>query len=72
MSRPTHKAYVVQEAKKPDENGEQRKGRWLEVGAVWPHRNGSGFDVVIAEGIALTGRIVCVPPKVEDEKPPAD
>jgi hypothetical protein len=25
--------------------------------AVWPHKNGRGFDVVIPEGISLTGRV---------------
>lgn len=61
MSKPTHKAYVVQEAKE----GSERKGRWLEVGAVWPHKNGSGFDVVIPSGLAVSGRVVCVPPQPE-------
>lgn len=64
MSKPTHKAYVVQEAKE----GSERKGRWLEVGAVWPHKNGSGFDVVIAAGLAVSGRVVCVPPKPSEEE----
>lgn len=67
MSKPTHKAYVVQEAKE----GSEHKGRWLEVGAVWPHRNGSGFDVVIAAGLAISGRVVCMPPKPSDEEVPA-
>ena len=67
MSKPTHKAYLVQEAKE----GSERKGRWLEVGAVWPHRNGSGFDVVIPVGLAVSGRLVCVPPKPSDEEAPA-
>lgn len=65
MSKPTHKAYVVQEPRE----GSDRKGRWLEVGAVWPHRNGSGFDVVIAQGLSVSGRVVCVPPKADEEQP---
>lgn len=65
MSKPTHKAYVVQEPRE----GSDRKGRWLEVGAVWPHRNGSGFDVVIADGLAVSGRMVCMPPKADDTSP---
>ena len=59
MSKPTHRAYIVDQG--PE--GSDRKARWIEVGAVWPHKNGSGFDVVIPEGISLTGRIVCMPPK---------
>lgn len=65
MSKPTHKAYVVQEPRE----GSDRKGRWLEVGAVWPHRNGGGFDVVIADGLAVSGRVVCMPPKADDTPP---
>jgi hypothetical protein len=63
MSKPTHKAYVVQEVKE----GSERKGRWLEVGAVWPHKNGSGFDVVIAARLAVSGRVVCVPPQPNEK-----
>ena len=54
-TKPTHTAYVVID---PNE-GSDRKAQWIEVGAVWPHRNGQGFDLVIPEGISLSGRIVC-------------
>jgi hypothetical protein len=61
-TKPTHRAYLVQEPK-----SEGGKARWLEVGTVWPHRNGGGFDLVIPEGMALTGRIVCVERRDENE-----
>jgi len=61
-SRPSHRAYVVTN---PKEGG---KGFWHEVGVVWPHKNGSGFDVQIHEGISVSGRIVCTEPKKEDPK----
>ena len=54
-SKPTHTAYVVIDPKE----GSDRKAQWIEVGAVWPHNNGSGFDLVIPPGISLSGRIVC-------------
>jgi hypothetical protein len=54
MSRPTHTAYVVI---RPRE-GSDRKAAWHEVGAVWPHKSGKGFDLVIPEGISLSGRVV--------------
>jgi hypothetical protein len=60
-SKPTHRAFVVSTPKK-----EGGKGIWREIGAVWPHKNGKGFDVVIYEGISVHGRIVCTEPK---EKP---
>jgi len=56
MSRmPTHTAYIVVDPKE----GSDRKATWLEVGAVWPHKSGNGFDLVIPEGLSLSGRIVC-------------
>jgi hypothetical protein len=54
MSRPTHTAYVVTDAKE----GSDKKGFWHEVGAVWPHSKGSGFDLVITPGISVSGRVV--------------
>ena len=64
MTKPTHRAYLVENA--PE--GSERKARWIEVGAVWPHKNGVGFDVVIPSGMAVSGRIVCMPPR-DEEKP---
>jgi hypothetical protein len=62
MSKPTHRAYVVSQPKKVGE-----KGFWNEVGAVWLHKNGKGFDIVLHEGIAVMGRIVCTEPKPKEE-----
>jgi hypothetical protein len=58
MSRPTHTAYVVIPAKEGSETQPKWKPKWLEVGTVWPHKNGGGFDLVIPKGISLRGRIV--------------
>ena len=63
-SKPSHRAYVVSQPK-PDTD---QKGYWHEVGVVWPHKSGKGFDVVIPEGISVTGRIVCTEPKKQDEQ----
>ncbi len=63
-NKPTHTAYVVIDAKE----GSDRKATWHEVGAVWPHKKGNGFDLVIPPGISVTGRIVCTERK---EKEPA-
>lgn len=64
-NRPTHRAYVVTKLDKPTAKG--RDSLWHEVGAVWPHKNGGGFDVVLIDGISVGGRIVCTPPKDKDE-----
>jgi hypothetical protein len=62
MSKPSHIAYVVNKATK---NGKEQSF-WRAVGAVWPHKNGSGFDVVIHDQLSVTGRITCTVPK-DDE-----
>jgi hypothetical protein len=36
---PTHRAYFIK--------GEGDNARWLELGAVWAHSDGKGFDVVL-------------------------
>ena len=63
MTKPTHRAYLVENP--PEES--DRKARWIEVGAIWPHKNCSGFDLVVPPGLALSGRIVCVAPRSEAE-----
>lgn len=55
---PTLRAYIVQKPKTPE-----GRSYWTEVGAVWPHKSGVGFDLVIPEGVSVTGRIVCIEPK---------
>ena len=63
--RPTHTAYVVADA--PEGSG--RKAKWREVGAIWPHKNGTGFDLVVFDQLAVSGRIVCMERR-EDDAPP--
>ena len=54
-SKPTHTAYVVVDPKE----GSDGKAQWFEIGTVWSHNDGSGFDLVIPPGVTVTGRIVC-------------
>lgn len=61
MSKPTHRAYIVIDPRK-----EGGKAQWIEVGAVWPHKNGNGFDLVVPVGLSVSGRIVCVEPRADD------
>jgi hypothetical protein len=62
MTKPTLTAYVVVEPKE----GSGKKAFWHKVGAVWPHKSGNGFDVVIPPGLSVSGRIVCTEPKEKD------
>jgi hypothetical protein len=32
------------------------KSRWLEIGSVWPHSDGKGFDVRL-EAVPVDGRV---------------
>jgi hypothetical protein len=65
MSKPTHTAYVV---KNPKE-GTELPAQWREVGAVWQHKKGGGFDLVIFDQLAVSGRITCVERKEKAEQP---
>jgi hypothetical protein len=65
MSKPTHIAYVVKKA----EDDPEGKGFWREIGAVWPHKNGIGFDLVIADQLSVSGRIVCTERKEKAAEP---
>jgi hypothetical protein len=55
---PSHRAYVVSTPK-----GEDEKSFWREIGVLFPHKNGRGYDLIIHEGISVHGRIVCTEPK---------
>ncbi len=55
MSKPTHIAYVVTQPKERSD----KKPAWREVGAVWPHKNGAGFELVLVDQISVSGRITC-------------
>jgi hypothetical protein len=62
-TKPTHHAYVVTQPK--EEGG---KSFWTKIGAVWPHKDGKGFDVMITEGLSVSGRIVCTEPKEQPKE----
>lgn len=62
MNKPTHIAHVVTDAKSPE-----GKSIWHRIGAVWPHKDGIGFDLVVTDGIAVSGRVVCTKPKDKPE-----
>ena len=63
--RPTHIAYVVTENR-----NDQDKNFWSEVGAVWPHSRGDGFDLEIHDQLSVAGRIVCTPRREPDADRP--
>lgn len=62
-NKPTHTAYIVSEAKE-DSN---KKAQWFEIGTVWAHSDGDGFDVVLPPGVTVSGKLV-----LRRRKPKAD
>jgi hypothetical protein len=54
-SKPTLTAYVAIDPKE----GSEKRAQWIEIGAVWSHSDGSGFNLVMPPGISLKGLIVC-------------
>ena len=63
-NKPSHIAYVVSQP----EEGSDRKPVWREIGAIWPHKNGNGFDLVLADQLSVSGRIVCTERKEKAEQ----
>ena len=59
-NQPDFVAYVVSE----------RKGRkyWTRVGAAFGHSKADGFNLEVEPGIAISGRIVLLPPEQQPER----
>ena len=53
-NRPNASAYVVREFEREGE----RDSHWLKVAAAWMHKDGEGFNVVIQEGLSVSGKLV--------------
>jgi hypothetical protein len=66
--RPSHTAWVVKNGRE----GSNEKSQWHPVGAVWMHKSGGGFDLVLADQISVSGRIVCVVRKEQKDSRPGD
>lgn len=49
-NRPAYVAYSVRD------RGEGKKARFTEIGVVFPHKDGKGFDV-LCDALPLSGRI---------------
>lgn len=47
--RPAYNAYVVE--------GDGDKATWLEIGALWAHEDGKGFNLNL-KALPVTGRVV--------------
>lgn len=53
-TKPTHLAFTVRDF----ENAKgEKKGRWLEIGSAWAHKDGKGFDLNL-DAVPVDGRVV--------------
>ena len=60
--KPTHDAFAVA--------GDGRNSTWTRIGAAWPNDDGKGFNIVIARGVAVLGKIVLREPKPQADQEP--
>jgi hypothetical protein len=57
--KPSHIAYSIRER-------EGKDSRWTEIGVVFPHKDGKGFDI-LCDVVPLNGRIsIRVPSEKKD------
>ncbi|HFF9832990.1 hypothetical protein V6307_25510 [Serratia marcescens] len=68
MRKPTFIVYVTQDSQ-PDENGEKMT-YWTKVGAAFAHNNKPGLNIVITPGISVSGKLVLIEPKDDNNAPP--
>ncbi|EJR7282694.1 hypothetical protein N1H80_002346 [Citrobacter freundii] len=67
MRKPVYYAYVTQETQ-PDLQGEKNT-YWTKVGVAFSHNGKSGLNIVLTPGIAVSGKLVLLEPR-EDNNPP--
>ena len=60
---PTHRAYSVIKREGQDDY-------WLNLGLVFPHKDGSGFNIIL-QALPLDGKIVCREIVEDDAAEPA-
>lgn len=58
--KPTHDAFAVA--------GTGRNSTWTRIGAAWPNDDGKGFNIVIAPGLSVSGKIVSREPKPQADQ----
>ena len=62
-NRPSHIVWQVIDAKRQGE-----KSIFRRIGAIWPNRDGTGFNMAL-EAAPLVGRIAILPPREQEDQP---
>ena len=65
-TRPSHRAYLVENRESDDANEQQLPASWNKIGAAWPHKDGKGLNIVLS-CVPINGRIVLREFTPEDE-----
>jgi hypothetical protein len=63
-TRPSHRAYVVEDA---EGDQSEQKGFWTRIGSAWPHKDGKGLNIVLS-ALPTNGRVVLREYTDEDAK----
>ena len=58
MAQPVFKAFTTREYGE----GADKKTFWVQIGSVFAHKSGKGFDVIL-DALPVNGRIVLLEPK---------
>ncbi|WP_413733219.1 hypothetical protein [Sodalis sp. RH20] len=67
MRKPVYLAYVTQESQ-PDPQGEKTT-YWTKVGVAFAHRGKPGLNVMLTPGIAVSGKLVLLEPRDDNNTP---
>ena len=63
-------AYITEDY--TDKNTGEEKTSFTRVGTAFPHKKGNGFNLVIPDGLAISGRILITERKSQDDLPDAE
>jgi hypothetical protein len=66
--QPSHRAYTL--IGRGGDDGEEGEKFWLNIGSVFPHGDGKGFNIVL-EALPLDGKLVLRELKEKEPPPPA-
>lgn len=56
---------LIPEERKDKATGEV-KTFWHRVGSAFPHQQGEGFNLVIPEGVSISGKVVVLPREAKE------
>jgi hypothetical protein len=62
MAKPVFHAFTTREYGE----GQDRKTFWRQIGSVFAHKSGKGFDVIL-DALPIDGRIVLLEPQPKDK-----